>query len=125
MSETTEGYVQEPSAPYASVQNPAPAYAPYVPVAQQNDPTVSIGMWVGVYALALINLIPFLGPIGYIIVLCVIAFGNNSKPSLQNWAKAMLIIMGVLFVLGVIFTLAFWGLIVAMMPALDNPTVYY
>ncbi|MCL2024489.1 MAG: hypothetical protein FWG78_01730 [Coriobacteriia bacterium] len=60
---------------------------------------VSIGTWVGVWALGLLNLIPLIGFILYMAALAFIAFGGKVNLSLQNWAKAMLIISAVVILL--------------------------
>ena len=52
-----------------------------------DDEPVSVGMWLGIF---LINLI---GCLVYIILMFVWAFGNNTKKSLKNFARAQLIIL--------------------------------
>ena len=61
--------------------------------------------WVGIH---LLNLIPIVGPIIYLVLLFVWAFGECKYPSLKNYAKAMLILMLIsiiLIILSVIFIL--------------------
>lgn len=65
---------------------------------------VSIGQWVGIFC---INLIPCVGGLVYIIMMFVWAFGTTAKPSLKNFAKAQLIIIGVVLVLTIIVSIIF------------------
>ena len=46
-------------------------------------------MWIGIF---LINIIPCVGPLIYVVMLFVWAFGSNNKTSLKNFAKAQLIV---------------------------------
>lgn len=64
----------------------------FVPEVQNNndDEHVSIGMWIGIF---LINLIPCVGVLAYIVMMFVWAFGSSKKKSLKNFAKAQLIIL--------------------------------
>ena len=72
----------------------------------QQAPVISTKDWV---ITLLIRIIPLVG----FIMLIVWAVGNGENPNKQNWAKAMLIIIAIGFVLSVIFFAIFGGLIFA------------
>jgi len=76
------------------VNNAQPVYMPVNP-----EEHVSVGHWVGIFC---INLIPCVGPPIFLIMLFVWAFGNTPKKSLKTYARAQLIIIAVLVVLGII-----------------------
>ncbi len=78
-SETPDGNTQS--------ENFAPFTPEFKPV--NEDEHVSVPMWIGIF---LINIIPCVGPLIYIVMLFVWAFGNNNKTSLKNFAKAQLIV---------------------------------
>jgi len=59
---------------------------------QQQDQTVSIGDWILSYFLMCIPLVGF-------IMLFVWAFGDQTKPSKKNWARASLIVQAILTIL--------------------------
>lgn len=61
---------------------------------------VSTLQWIGIYAL---NLIPCVGPIIYIVMLFIWAFGDTKKASLKTYAKAHLIISLVMIVIIILF----------------------
>ncbi|MCM1132037.1 MAG: hypothetical protein NC340_01055 [Ruminococcus flavefaciens] len=73
-------------------QTPPPLYNNNINVNMQNN-TTSVGGWVG-----WLVLIAFTNIIGIIIMLCV-----SKDPSVKNFAKAELIIFGIVFVLTIIF----------------------
>lgn len=70
------------------------------------DEHVSPLMWIGIFC---INIIPCVGPLIYIIMLFVWAFGSTNKISLKNFAKAQLILTAI----GLVLMLLFWGVIAA------------
>ena len=84
----------------------------------QNKPTqknenrvapVSFGNWLITLALPFILIfvpIPFVGPIAYIVLLAVWAFGNNTNPNKKNWAKANLLVTIVVGILFIIFSVS-------------------
>jgi len=79
-----------------------PAQPPVYPANMaQQDEHFSVGQWIGIWCW---NLIPVVGGIIYLIVLCVYAFGDTPKKSVKNWAKAKLIIMLVVFIISIIAT---------------------
>ena len=57
------------------------------------DEHVSVGNWIGIFC---INLIPCVGPIIYLVMLFVWAFGSTPKKSLKNYARAQLLIAAIL-----------------------------
>ena len=59
----------------------------------------------------LIRIIPLVG----LVMLFVWAFGSGDNPNKANWAKAVLILMAIGFVVACIFFAIFWGAIAAMM----------
>jgi len=63
---------------------------------------VSVGEW-------LITFIIFSIPIIGFIILFVWAFGDNTKPSKRNWARAMLISIIVLFLLAMFINFLMFG----------------
>ena len=62
----------------------------YIP--QQTKQPISIGGWIG---RSLISCIPLVGPLVYLIMLFVWAGDTTKEDSFRNWAKAQLIIMGI------------------------------
>lgn len=61
-----------------------------VPVPVKREEEVSVGMWIGIF---LINIIPCIGPLVYIIMMFIWAFGETPKKALKNFAKANLILI--------------------------------
>jgi len=74
---------------------------PYPNNTIQANEHFSVGQWIGIWCW---NLIPGVGGIIYLIVMCVYAFGDTPKKSVKNWAKAQLIIMLVTFIITAIAT---------------------
>lgn len=61
---------------------------------KQNNGTsamISTKDWVKVLCLSFLDLIPFVGPVVYLIVNIVLAFKNGVAKSIQNYFKVMLI----------------------------------
>ncbi len=82
-------------------------YSDKTQAVDKEDETVSFKDWLLTLALPVLLLfipIPFLGPIAYIVILFVWAFSSNTKTSKKNWARANLIVSGVLFILFILFT---------------------
>ncbi|MCX7773671.1 MAG: hypothetical protein N2376_11230, partial [Clostridia bacterium] len=84
--------------------NPPPAY----PVQPQNGNQMTTGKWLGIF---LINIIPAIGPLIYLILLFKWAFGSCKYPSLKSFSKAMLIIMLIGIIIGVIVAIFVWPMI--------------
>ena len=72
--------------------------APVMPPVNTANEHVSVGGWVGIFC---INLIPVLGWLIYLILLFVWAFGDTKKKTLKNFAKATLIGMLIMIILGI------------------------
>ena len=72
----------------------------YVP--QQTKQPISIGGWIG---RSLISCIPLVGPLVYLIMLFVWAGDTAKEDSFRNWAKAQLIIMGIVVGLSLLIVL--------------------
>lgn len=53
---------------------------------------VSVLHWIGIFCL---NIIPCVGPIVYLIMMFVWAFGSTPKKSLKNFARAQLILSAI------------------------------
>lgn len=81
-------------------------------LAQENgvSSTVKIKDWILLDLLSFLNVIPIIGSIAYIVILCVIGFGNKSAISMKNRVIASLIWMAVGIVLSLLFLFAFGGL---------------
>lgn len=67
----------------------------------------------------LVTLLLMAIPVVGIVLLFVYAFGSNENPNRQNWAKAQLIMMAIIFVL-VIFMFIVFGSIFAAAMATQN-----
>ncbi|MDR1209633.1 MAG: zinc-ribbon domain-containing protein [Clostridiales bacterium] len=96
-----QNYGQQPySQSYSGYTPPPPPYAasPYAPA---SDP-VTIGDWVVTY---LLQMIPLVG----IILMFVWAFDSSTKPSKKNWARASLILAGVVLGLYIIAIIIGFG----------------
>lgn len=89
-------YGNNQPSPYQQSMPQYPTYSNYNP---QDDQHVSVWGWIGIYC---INLIPIIGTLVFLVLLFVWAFGDTPKKSLKNWARAMLIIVGVCIVLWVV-----------------------
>lgn len=66
------------------------------------DEHMTVGGWLGRLC---INLIPFVGPLIYFIMLFVWAFGYNPKKSLKTFAQAQLILMAIGAVIAIIIVI--------------------
>lgn len=85
---------QQPKAPYQQTM----VDYPVIPNPDENQMTALD--WLGRWA---INLIPLVGPIIYVIMLFVWAFGDTEKKSLKTFAQAQLI----LYAIGTVFLILF------------------
>lgn len=72
----------------------------YVP--QQAKQPISIGGWVG---RSLIPCIPFVGALVYLIMLFIWSGDTTKEDTFRNWAKAQLIVMGVVVALALLIVL--------------------
>ena len=80
------------------------------------DEHVSVGQWIGYF---LLNFIPCVGPLVYLVMLFVWAFGDTPKKSLKTFAKAQLIMM----LIGV--ALAIVVIIIMSISLYDSFSSYY
>lgn len=87
-----------------SYNNPPPVYSAQPVVNNQ----MTTGKWLGVF---LINIIPLIGQIIFLILLFVWAFGSCKYPSLKSYAKATLI----LILIGIIISIVFGAVLAPMM----------
>ncbi len=72
----------------------------------KREEPVSFKNWLFTLALPILLLfipIPFVGPLAYIVILFIWAFGNNTNPNKKNWARANLIVTAIVLVLSIIF----------------------
>lgn len=92
---------------------PRPGYPPMPPV--PTSPTVGMGEWLWSSIVAAIPLVGF-------IVLLVWAFGGDTKPSKQNWARANLILYAIMAVVWVVLFVLIAAAVGAMM---RDPYFYY
>ncbi len=91
-AQNTYNYQAQPQQPYN--------YQPPVDRTYNNvDEHMTVGGWIGRFC---INLIPFVGPFIYFIMLFVWAFGSTPKKSLKTFAQAQLIIYAIAIVLAII-----------------------
>jgi len=73
--------------------------------------TVGIKDWLLLDLLSLLNLIPIIGSIIYIILILVIGFGSTTALSLKNRILATLIWMAIWIVLGILIGIFFGGVL--------------
>ena len=74
---------------------------------QNSNAPVSVLKWLGIM---LLPIVPYIGTIGFLVILFSWGFGRETNPTKKNWARAMLI----LFALALLFTFAFYGEISSM-----------
>ena len=79
-----------------------PQQAAPPPAAPQYDGQVTLGQWIGIF---LINIVPCVGPLVFLVLLFVWAFGNPRSPSLKSFAAASLILIAAGVVICVIVAL--------------------
>lgn len=61
------------------------------------EPVISFGKWL--LLMLVLPMIPVIGPIIYLVVLFVTAFGKTQSVTLRNWARAMLVMLLVVFIM--------------------------
>ncbi len=93
-------------APSAPQTPPTPPYAPYMPAPQQFE-DVSVGKW---FLYHLIQFIPCVGGLIFLIMLFVWGFGDEKNKTFRNWAKAKLIF----YAIGLVFIVLFFVLMVTL-----------
>jgi uncharacterized membrane protein YvbJ len=71
-------------------------------IEEEQEKPVSLGNWLGSLALMFI---PFVGGLVFFIMLFVWAFAGYVPQSKKNWARAMLIIAGIVLVLAIILVI--------------------
>lgn len=78
---------------YGTGYNQTPSYQQSNYNNMSNDEEhVSVLHWIGIFCL---NIIPCVGPIVYLIMMFVWAFGSTPKKSLKNFARAQLILSAI------------------------------
>jgi len=82
--------------------------------------TVSIKDWLLLDCLSLLNLIPILGSIVYLVLILMIGLGSTSARSMRNRVIASLIWMIVWTVIGVIIAIFFGGALAAFVSSASN-----
>lgn len=61
------------------------------------EPIITFGQWLLI--MLVLPLIPAVGPLIYLVVLFILAFGKNTPTTLKNWARATLVMLCIGFVL--------------------------
>ncbi|MBN7773918.1 hypothetical protein [Clostridium aminobutyricum] len=81
-----------------------------------NTNVVTMGQWLLFWLMGLINLIPVIGNIAYIVLIAVGAFGMKGKlpESLRNFCKAYLVLLAVVIVLFLAFAGSLLGTMAGM-----------
>ena len=90
-----------------------PSCGANVPAARapQKEP-VSIGGWIG---RTLIPCIPLVGGIVYLIMLFIWSGDQKKEDTFRNWAKAQLIVLGIMLALTIVIAVVFGASIVSML----------
>ena len=116
----------EQAAPTQPFSPQVPPVQPQPVIEARNEgQTVSLGTWVCRY---LINFIPCVGSLIYIVMLFVWAFDKKYDETSRNWAKAQLIIAGISIILMIVVLISMVGVMSAsgiMRDILDSPSVQY
>lgn len=68
--------------------------------------TVSKTDWIKLALLSLLNVIPIVGSIAYLVVLIVLAANHDVAPSVRNYVVAGFIVAGVALALGIVLAIA-------------------
>lgn len=89
-----------PQQPYG-YQPPQQPYG-YYPPQQPTEQPVSVGGWIG---RSLIPCIPGVGAIIYLIMLFVWMGDKTKEETFRNWAKAQLIVTGIVFALAIVLVI--------------------
>ncbi|WP_455259354.1 hypothetical protein [Ruminococcus sp.] len=104
---------------YGTGYNQTPSYQqPNYNNMSNDEEHVSVLYWIGVFC---INIIPCVGPIVYLVMMFVWAFGSTPKKSLKNFARAQLILSAI--ALGIMLIVIIISAI-AGANAVDNLTRY-
>jgi hypothetical protein len=82
----------------------------------END--VSIGEWI-------VTLLLLCIPIVNIVLLFVWAFDSSAKLSKSNWAKAMLIFVGISIIVGIFCGIVFGSILSSLIGGASNPSSFY
>lgn len=78
---------------YGTGYNQTPSYQqPNYNNMSNDEEHVSVLHWIGIFCL---NIIPCVGPIVYIVMMFIWAFGSTPKKSLKNFARAQLILAAI------------------------------
>lgn len=96
-----------------------PAYTPAGgagPAPGQDQDPVGLGEW-------LLSELVLLVPVANLILLCIWSFGGGAKPSKRSWARARLILLATVAVIGVILAVVAVALLASGIMPLDDP--YY
>lgn len=64
--------------------------------------TMTIGDWIKYMLLGLINIVPIIGPIAYLVICIILMVNKETNKSLRNFMLAGLIFGAVVFVISVI-----------------------
>ena len=77
---------------------------------------VTVKQWLLFWAVSLVNVIPIIGSIAYVIFVLYVAFGNNPKfpVSMQNFCKAYFVVIAIMIVLVLIFAGSFLGMLAGL-----------
>lgn len=83
---------------------------------------VSVLHWIGIFCL---NIIPCVGPIVYIVMMFIWAFGSTPKKSLKNFARAQLILFAI--ALGIMLIIVIISLVTgaAILSSASSYSSYY
>ncbi len=83
---------------------PMPGHGmPNTPYIVQNEKPTSFLNWLGTYGLLFI---PLAGWLAFLVLLFIWAFSDNTPTSKKNWARATLILVGILIVVFIIYIIA-------------------
>ena len=95
--------------PAQAYRAPAPSYA----VAESSAEPVTVKQWLLFWLVGLVNMIPVIGTIVYLIIIGLIAFSNVFKvpPSMKSFCKSYLVLLAV----GIVLFLAFAGSFMGML----------
>ena len=88
------------------------ANVPVVAARPQKKEPISIGGWIG---RSLIPCIPLVGGIVYLIMLFIWSGDTKKEDTFRNWAKAQLIVIGIVVVLTSLIAVVFGASIVSML----------
>ena len=91
-------------------------------LSHQNGKSATVGIreWLLLDCLSLLNIIPIVGSIAYIVIILVIGFGSSSAVSMKNRIIASLIWIAIWVILVVVIVLLFGSLIAATLLAYFN-----